>query len=133
MIWSATQRKFQLWLATPPELRPKEVRKLEGFAKSVDTEVSSLVEYSSMPGFWDETYKLCGNIVGEALSDIISAVVNRASQGNIQAAKLCLEMLDLRAEKFVIEHKKDKDVLLLVMNEEDAAAAVEKEKLLGDE
>jgi len=87
--------RFARWLALPISERPEDCRTQGQFAKLVNIPRPKLDDWKREEGFWDEVYKEACNLIGDELNNIVKAMVREATIGSVNAAKLCLSMLDL--------------------------------------
>jgi len=115
-VWTPRQLKYQLWLAAPRAARPKTLRKKSEIADKLVISLATLREWEALPGFWDAVFARARSIIGHELSDIMRAMVREARNGSVQAAKLCLQVLGVHADK--VRHEVDihQDQLVLVLH-----------------
>jgi len=138
-LWSERQRQFQFFLATPVELRTKDCKTEEQFAKRFDLKPETLAMWKLLPGWWDEVYSVALSIIGAALPDILETLVVRARSGHVTAIKLALQALGVFTEKSENKQVFDNDQLTLILDKSDAstdelqAALARKKTIAGEE
>lgn len=126
--WTQRQRQYMSWVACPKPLRPKELRNEEQVAHSLGVTVAEMRSWQLLPGFWDEVFAIARGIIGEALPDILTAIVSRAVGGSVAAQKLALEVLGVHHDR--IEHDvtvtRRNDQLVILVPSESLPPAAEK-------
>jgi hypothetical protein len=93
------QQRFQEWLALPRDKRPPNFQTQQQVAEALAVHPHTLTMWKRQPGFWDVVYEDARAIVGGELPQIISAMVEKAEQGSVSAAKLCLQVLEVLKEE----------------------------------
>lgn len=99
--WSAQQRKFMEWVATPEDLR--EHRNLTAFAASIGVDRVTTWKWRRLPGFNAEIQEQAKTHLGSALPEVLTALKNLAMLGNFNHIKLYLEMLGMYNPKATID------------------------------
>ncbi len=95
--WSANQREFIHWFATPDSL--KEVRQEYKFAEKIKVNPITLWRWKNLPGFYVEVQKETRQFLGHRLPEILEALNHEACKGSFQHQKLLLEMLGMYVQK----------------------------------
>lgn len=115
MEWSLSQRKYQLWLATPSRNRPKGLQTREDVALQLGLPEDALQTWECSAGWWDDTFEAARAIIGHRLADILESTVSQAIKGNVPAQKLAYTILGVAAEH--VDHKiqLEDDRLVIVM------------------
>lgn len=119
MPLTVIQEKYQLWLGTPRAVRPKAYRTEELFAEAFDVPVRTLRMWEGLPGWWDGVFSAARSVVGHELVDILLAMVKRAKAGSVPAAKLCLQTLDVHADKLRVEGEILGEQLVLILHQKE--------------
>ena len=91
--------QYQIWLAVPPDFRPKGLVTEDNFCVMHRVTPDDLRVWRLQPGFWDGVHGHLRHIIGDALPDIYRALTSKAKQGNINAIKLCLQQLGVYVER----------------------------------
>lgn len=114
--WTVRQQKYQLWLAAPAAARPEGLRTRQELADKLVISPMTLRNWERLPGWWDAVFEQARAVVGREIGSILKAVVREAKAGSVQAAKLCLQVLGVHAEK--IQHEVDvhQDQLILILH-----------------
>jgi len=116
--WSEKQTALQLWMGTPKEWRRKETRTLLDICRHLGIDREIVAKWMIEPGWWDQVFANSRYVVGSRTADILNAMVERAVGGSVQAAKLCLQVLGVHAEKLETVHTFDSDQLVVIMRPE---------------
>lgn len=114
--WSPRQRKYQEWLALLPAHRDPSVTTINQLADALGTNLDTLRRWENLDGWWEEVYKYAKVILGEALPEVLDAVVIKAKSGSIAAAKLVLQSLNVYVEKTEHHLDLDEDQLIVVVS-----------------
>ena len=104
---SAIIARYKLWSSLPTDERPQAIQSKKDFAAYYGVSLSTLRQWEADPKFWEDTFAMAKNILGNRLAEVLTALGNRASSGNIPAVKLFLEVLGVHHDK--IEHTVDFD------------------------
>ena len=117
--WTWKQRRFQEWIAVPAKHRPDHLKNDEAFAKEFNVGKSRLNQWKMIPGFWDETYRYAKSIVGDSMGQILESMVNEATMGSVQAAKLCLQILEVFHEKVDVNNTYEEPLEIMLVVPQD--------------
>ena len=110
------QQKYQLWLATPSQARPKQLRTRRDVATKFGIGIETLREWEALTGWWDEVFAIARGILGKQLGNILAALGAEARKGSVAAAKLSFQVLGVHHEN--IQHQIDvhQDQLVLILH-----------------
>jgi Helix-turn-helix of insertion element transposase len=87
----AERLRFIEWLSLPSSARnPKTQREL---AKQLGVDAATLSDWKRSPDLWEKVRRWVDERVKEDHADVMSALVDTAKQGNVQAQKLYLEYI----------------------------------------
>ena len=117
MPWTPVQQMVQQWMAMPKALRPENLRTKVALAKVLKTNTNLIYRWQTSPGWWDEVFKFARAQIGEDLPGILKSMVSQALAGDVRAAKLCLEVLGVHADKLVLQAEIKHDGLLVILDE----------------
>lgn len=117
MPWTPVQQKVQQWMAMPKELRPKTLRTKAALARCLKLAPAVIYRWQATIGWWDEVYKFARIQIGEDLPGILKAMVSQALGGDVRAAKLCLEVLGVHADKLILQGTIKHDGLVVLLDE----------------
>lgn len=115
MPFTTAQEKFQLWQSTPRSMRPRKYKTEKQMSNELGIPIKTFRVWEKMPGWWDCVYADARRVIGHELGSILAAMVKRAIGGSVPAAKLCLQALDVHADKIRIEGDTHSERLLLVL------------------
>lgn len=101
--WSAKQRKFMEWVATPEDLR--EHRSLAAFADSIGVDRVTTWKWRRLPGFNAEIQEQAKLHLSSALPEVLTALKNLAMLGNFNHLKLYLEMIGMYMPKSEVKQE----------------------------
>jgi len=119
--WSESQIAYQIFLAIPEAMRPADLCTQEQLAVKLGVTTDTLAMWELTPGFWDSMYERGRAVIGRSLTDIMVTLRDRAMQGSVQAAKVCLTLMGIQVEKLAIEHSMEQDQLMLILDPQAAA------------
>jgi hypothetical protein len=89
--WTADQRKYMEWLATPRMIRTPPT--VEMIAEEIGVDRVNLWRWTKLPG-WDEEVKiLIRASLGKKLPDLYGALIREAEQGSFPHLRMALEMV----------------------------------------
>ena len=95
--WTANQRKFILWLATPSEERFPLTQK--ALAAEMGVHETTLVRWGKLPEVRAEVQEIIKDSLGDALHDVVFAFKKQAKKGSFPHQKMYFEMLNLYTPK----------------------------------
>lgn len=125
--WSDMQVAYQIFLSIPEGMRPENLCTTEQIAAKLGVTTDTLALWELAPGFWDSVYERGRSVIGRSLADIMATLRDRAMQGSVQAAKVCLTLMGIQVDKLAIEHSMEQDQLMLILDP-DAAAELERRR-----
>lgn len=115
--WHADQLKFIEWLATPkPQRKPKTQKQ---FALLIQVDEGTLSDWKHLDGLLDDVNALARYHLKDSLTDIYAALVKAATEGDVPAIKLALEV----SGEFVPRQRLDLDLSKLSDDELQRIAA----------
>jgi hypothetical protein len=97
-------------------MRPREYKTKAMVSTSLGIPLGTLELWELLPGWWDSVFADARRVIGRELGDILQAMVKRAKGGSVPAAKLCLQALDVQADKIRIEGEMQSQQLLLILS-----------------
>ena len=115
--WSEKQFALQMWQATPEKWKQSPYKTKKQIMEKLQIGEETANNWSLEPGWWDAVFSMTRGIVGERLGAILETMADRAEGGSVQAAKLCLQVLGVHADKLELEHSYNDDQLVLIMND----------------
>ena len=118
MPWTPVQQKIQQWMAMPKELRPAHIKTKAALARLLKITPGTIYRWQNIIGWWDEVFKHARAQIGEDLSAILQAMVREAKNGDVRAAKLCLEALGVHADRLILEGTIRHDNLVVILGAE---------------
>ena len=113
--WSEQQRKYIDWLGMLEKLRPIGCRTKAQFSKIMGVTEDTLAQWELEPGFWSEVYVLARAVIGQNLTEVLTALYHKAKSGNIPAITLCLEVLNVHYDKIEIENTGMQEQIVVLM------------------
>lgn len=107
--------RYKVWRSLPPDERPDAIQTEREFAKYYGLSMATLRQWESDPKFWEDAFAIAKATIGRRLPEILTALAKRASDGNVPAIKLSLEVLGVHHDK--VEHSVDfeDDRLIVIM------------------
>ena len=98
--WSPKQQQHQQWLATPPPSRYPRFK--HEWADLLGVHINTLVYWEQEPGFRERVSDIVGQLMGEALPEVLHTLAQTAKQpGQVAAQRLCLEVLGMVSRRSV--------------------------------
>lgn len=96
-IWTPTQHKYMVYLATPSEAR--DPLHETAWAHENGVNPATLWKWKQIPEFRAEVRRLITDSLGDNYHDVMFALKKKAAQGSFPHQKIYLEMLDVYREK----------------------------------
>lgn len=90
--WSATQRKYMEWLATPSDYRTPLTQK--ALAVELGLNEKTLCRWKYLPGFIAEVNKIVDEHLADDFGAVVAALKREAKRGNFPHQKLYFEMIN---------------------------------------
>jgi hypothetical protein len=95
--WTASQRKYMIWLATPDDDRMP--NKHVNMAAEMGVDERTLYRWRKLPGFYAEVNKLVDENLGDAYADVANQLKRLAALGSFQHQKMYLELIGRYVQK----------------------------------
>jgi hypothetical protein len=89
--WTASQRKYMVWLATPDDDRMP--NKHVNMAAELGVDERTLYRWRKLPGFYAEVNKIVDENLGDAYAEVANSLKRLASLGSFQHQKMYLELI----------------------------------------
>jgi len=116
---SIVEEKYRIWLGTPQRMRPAKLTTRRQFAKEFEVDLETLDLWQVQPHFWDDVFAQARSVIGLEMSAVMEALLERATDGSVQAIKLCLDLLGVHSDSLELKHSFDNDQLVLVYGDKE--------------
>jgi hypothetical protein len=95
--WTATQRKYMEWLATPLDERMP--LRHANLGEHLGVGERTLYRWRDLPGFYAEVNRIVDEHLGDAYADVANALKREATSGSFQHQKMYLELIGRYVQK----------------------------------